>query len=101
MARARLIGLLGALAAVAAPRPALAHATNTGFGPFYDGLAHLFVTPEDLLTVVAIALFAAQHGAKAGRRAVVALPAAWLAGMAAGWFAAATAGPAWPALLLL
>jgi hydrogenase/urease accessory protein HupE len=101
VARARLIAVLGPLAVLAAPRPALAHATNTGFGPFYDGLAHLFVTPEDLLTVVAIALLAAQHGARTGRRAVVALPAAWLAGMAAGSLAAAGAVPAWPALLLL
>lgn len=101
MARARLIGWFGPLAAIAAPRPAAAHATNTGFGPFYDGLAHLFVTPEDLLTVVAIALLAAQHGARTGRRGVVALPAAWLAGMAAGPLAAAVPVPAWPALLLL
>jgi hypothetical protein len=27
---------------------ARAHLVNTGFGPFDDGLTHLFVTPEDL-----------------------------------------------------
>jgi len=37
-----------------APTPAEAHLVNTGIGPFYDGLTHLFVTPEDLLQVIAI-----------------------------------------------
>jgi urease accessory protein len=31
-----------------------AHLMNTGFGPFYDGLTHLFVTPEDLPPVIAL-----------------------------------------------
>ncbi len=62
----------------------LAHLMNTGLGPFYDGLLHLFVTPEDLLPVVALSLFAGLRGPASGRAALFALPAAWLAGMALG-----------------
>jgi hydrogenase/urease accessory protein HupE len=101
VARSRLIALLAGLAPFAAPRAAHAHATNTGFGPFYDGLAHLFVTPEDLLTVVAIALLAAMHGRATGRVAVFALPAAWLAGMTAGSIVAAPVGLEWVTLVLM
>ena len=64
--------------------PADAHLMTTGFGPFYDGLTHLFLTPEDLLQVIAIALLAGLRGARSGRFAVFVLPAAWLAGNVAG-----------------
>jgi len=64
--------------------PADAHLMTTGFGPFYDGLTHLFLTPEDLLQVIAIALLAGLRGTRAGRVAGFALPAAWLAGNVAG-----------------
>ena len=57
---------------------------NTGFGPFYDGLTHLFVTPEDLLQVIAIALLAGLRGPRIGRAVLFALPAAWLVGTVAG-----------------
>jgi len=57
---------------------------NTGFGPFYDGLTHLFVTPEDLLPVIALALLAGLRGPRFGRAVLFALPAAWLVGSAAG-----------------
>jgi len=77
-----------ALACVAAlASPAHAHMMTTGFGPFYDGLTHLFLTPEDLLPVIALALLAGLHGARAGRAALFALPAAWLGGALAGAFA--------------
>jgi len=52
---------------LAAGTPAQAHLLNTGFGPFYDGLTHPFVTPEDLLPVVALTLLAGLHGAQCGR----------------------------------
>jgi len=64
--------------------PASAHLLTTGFGPFYDGLAHLFVTPEDLLPVVAIALLAGLRGPRYGRIVLFVLPAAWLGGSLAG-----------------
>jgi hydrogenase/urease accessory protein HupE len=61
-----------------------AHLMNTGFGPFYDGLTHLFVTPEDLLPVIALALLTGLRGPRFGRAVLFALPAAWLVGSAAG-----------------
>jgi urease accessory protein len=63
---------------------ARAHLVNTGFGPFDDGLTHLFVTPEDLLPVIALALLAGLRGPRFGRVVLFALPIAWLAGSAFG-----------------
>jgi urease accessory protein len=79
MRRGAVHGLIAALAAAVAS-PAHAHLVETGFGDFYDGIAHVMVTPEDLLVVVALALLAGQRGAGAARYAIIALPAAWLAG---------------------
>ena len=79
--RPLLVLALGA--AFAAPSRAHAHLLSTGFGPFYDGLAHLFVTPEEILPVVALALLAGLHGPRFGRAVVFALPAAWLTGSVA------------------
>lgn len=64
--------------------PAHAHLMSTGFGPFYDGLTHLFITPDDLLQVIGVALLAGLAGASSARAALFALPAAWLAGSVAG-----------------
>jgi hydrogenase/urease accessory protein HupE len=61
---------------------------NTGLGPFYDGLAHLFVTPELLLPIVALTLWAGLRGPRCGRAVLLALPAAWLAGAVLGALAA-------------
>ena len=83
MKRGTVHGLVAALAAATAS-PAHAHLVETGFGDFYDGIAHVMVTPEDLLVVVALALLAGQQGAGAARYAIIALPAAWLAGGLAG-----------------
>ncbi len=82
--------------------PAGAHLMNTGFGPFYDGLAHLFVTPQDLLPVLALSLYAGLRGARSGRAVLFILPAAWLAGtIAGGLFAAASTRPAALAILTI
>lgn len=80
-------GLLAALALLA-PSVARAHLVNTGLGPFYDGVSHFALTPEDLLPALALALLAGQRGAAAGRRTLLGLPAAWLLG--------GLAGLAWP-----
>ena len=77
--------LIGAVLLVTSPA-AHAHMLNTGLGPFYDGLAHLFVTPEDLLPVIAIALLAGLRVANFGRTLLFVLPAAWLIGSFAGRF---------------
>jgi urease accessory protein len=61
-----------------------AHLMNTGLGPFYDGLTHLFVTPEDLLPVIALALFAGLCGPQSGRAVLFILPVSWLAGALVG-----------------
>lgn len=62
------------------PCYAEAHLVNTGLGPVYDGIGHLVSTPEDLIPVLALALFAGLRGATPGRRALFLLPIAWLAG---------------------
>lgn len=71
-------------ATLAAPLPAAAHLVQTGFGEFYDGIGHLFVTLPDIFVVVAVALLAGSSGAPAARRALVALPATWLVAGVAG-----------------
>jgi urease accessory protein len=62
----------------------LLHLMTTGLGPFYDGLAHFFLSPEDLLPVLALTLVAGLRGAPGGRAALFVLPLAWLAGGALG-----------------
>jgi hydrogenase/urease accessory protein HupE len=69
---------------VSAAPAAHAHLMNTGFGPFDDGLTNLFMTPEDLLPVIALALLAGLRGPSFGRAILFALPVAWLLGSAAG-----------------
>jgi hypothetical protein len=62
------------------PPRAEAHLNSTGLGPVYDGFSHFFESPEDLLPVVALSLFAGLRGAIFGRRVLFLLPAAWLLG---------------------
>ena len=81
--RGLTLSLTLAVTLAAAP-PAHAHLMNTGFGPFYDGLTHLFLTPEDLLPVVALGLLAGLRGPRCGRTVLILLPAAWLAASLAG-----------------
>ena len=72
--------LAGAAVLALAAAPAHAHLVQTGFGDFYDGIVHLAVTPEDILLVAALALFAGLRGTQAARHTVLALALAWLAG---------------------
>jgi len=76
------------------PSDAAAHLVTTGMGPVYDGIGHLLLTPEDLVPVLALALFAGLRGAAEGRRAMFLLPVAWLAGGLFGLRVTAT--PAFP-----
>jgi len=64
--------------------PAEAHLNSTGIGPFYDGLMHFLMSPEDIIPVLALALLAGLRGASFGRRALFVLPAAWFLGALAG-----------------
>jgi urease accessory protein len=82
----RRVGLLAA--GLLLPAAAQAHLVSTGLGPFYDGLSHFVLTPEDLLPALALALLVGLNGARAGRITLFVLPAAWLAG--------GLAGLAWP-----
>ena len=58
----------------------LAHLVQTGFGGFYDGMAHWALTPRDVMVVVGLALLAGMGGRTVGRWCVIVLPLAWLAG---------------------
>jgi urease accessory protein len=62
------------------PLRAEAHLNTTGLGPVYDGLLHFLLSPEDLVPVLALALFAGLRGVRHSRRALFVLPAAWLVG---------------------
>jgi hydrogenase/urease accessory protein HupE len=87
-----------------APVAAHAHLVTTGIGPVYDGIVHLFVSFEDLLAVIAIALLAGLKGPRAGRWMLFSLPLAWLLGGVAGTFVPSsplTAGPAAVSLLVI
>jgi len=75
------------------PAVARAHLTDTGLGPIYDGIAHLLLSFDDLLPVVALALLAGLNGARAGRIVLFILPVAWLAGGIAGVLAGSAAPP--------
>ena len=62
------------------PSISLAHLVNTGLGPFYDGVSHLAMSPDDLLSALALALLAGLSGARAGRHVLFILPPVWLVG---------------------
>ncbi len=73
-------GLIAAIGLMFCPSYASAHLVTTGLGPDYDDIGHLVMTPEDLIPVLAIALFAGLRGAAPGRRALFVLPLAWFVG---------------------
>ena len=64
--------------------PAEAHLNATGMGPFYDGLMHFLMSPEDIVPVVGMALLAGLRGENYGRHALFVLPTAWFLGALAG-----------------
>jgi len=76
----RHAGRLLLVSACGLASPAQAHLVQTGFGDFYDGIAHVALTPADLLLVIAVALLAGQRGTLAARWTLFALPVAWLVG---------------------
>lgn len=79
-----------------------AHLNATGMGPLYDGLTHFLTSPEDLVPALALGLLAGLRGAPYGRRAMFALPAAWLLGSLVGLPAAlASAGTLWASFWFL
>lgn len=85
LAWARRFAVLSALIAVTWVAPAEAHLVTTGLGPVYDGISHVLLSPEDLMCVLAMAVFAGLNGATAGRRTLFAFTAAWFVGGVAGY----------------
>jgi urease accessory protein len=72
----------------------IAHLVTTGLGPIYDGISHVFMSPDDLVPIIAIALLAGLNGPAAARSALFALSGAWLVGGILGLFTAAPLLPA-------
>jgi hypothetical protein len=58
----------------------LAHLMPTGFGPWADGMALLFLQPTDLLLVIGLALLAVQAGKSCSDRLPLLMPLVWLLG---------------------
>lgn len=83
MTRRRLLLAFAVTVVASLSQEASAHLVSTELGPFYDGAAHPVVTPEDLLTTLALAVLAAYGGPKAGRRLVVSLFSGWSIGVVA------------------
>ena len=71
-------------ALAASPNTAQAHLVTSGAGPFFDGVAHFFVSLDDLLVVVALSLLSGLLGKTAARGLVLVLPLAWFVGMVLG-----------------
>lgn len=100
--RSRLRWMLASLLVWAScPGQANAHLVNSGLGPFYDGIAHLAVTLEDVLAVVALALLAGLSGKQCGRTVVFVLPMAWVVGALAGRMTTFSSVPVVSAALLI
>lgn len=87
-------GAIAVLALVVCARTADAHLNSTGLGPVYDGILHFLLSPEDVLAVLALALWSGLRGAAYGRRASFLLPGAWLVAGVLGSTAPATTGNA-------
>jgi len=79
------VGAVVAAVAVGYSRTAQAHLVSTELGPLYDGAAHPLVSPQDLLTILGLAILAAYGGATSGRRLIASLTLAWAAGVCIGF----------------
>lgn len=80
--------VIAALACVLVfPAQVFAHLVTTGMGPIYDGIGHFLLSPEDMVPVIALSLFAGLRGAAAGRSIMFLLPLAWFTGGLAGFSA--------------
>jgi urease accessory protein len=90
----RAITVAVALLSLLLPVRVEAHLPSIGLGPVYDGIFHLLLSPEDLIPVIALALFAGQRGTGSSRRVLWFLPVAWLAGGFIGMFVGTPRGSA-------
>jgi urease accessory protein len=71
---------LPAILASLAPASAHAHLVVTGMGPFYDGISHFALSPEDFLPVIALAFFTGLRGPRYARVLSWTIPLGWLVG---------------------
>jgi urease accessory protein len=100
--RRSIVLLVGMLALIGMqPTRVEAHLNSSGMGPVYDGLLHFLLSPEDLIPVLALALFAGLRGAEYGRRALFVLPSAWLFGGLVGLSSSIAANPILTAISFL
>ncbi len=74
-----------------------AHLVGDAFSPFYGGLLHPLVSPQDIMAVLGLGLLAGLSGPSAGRWLLIILPLAWTGGMS---FAPSCMVPEAPAILL-
>jgi hydrogenase/urease accessory protein HupE len=81
----RGVSLVVALLTLSSPNASHADTTVTGAGPFYDGVAHFFVSLQQALPVVALALLFGLQGRRSGRWVIAVLPLCWLAGALIGF----------------
>jgi len=95
MRRLRIAALGLPALALLAPGAAEAHLIATGMGPVYDGVTHFALSPEDILPMAALALFAGLKGPVHARAGAAALTAGWFLGGAV-----AMAGLALPSVVL-
>ena len=95
------ITLAIALLSLLLPVCAEAHLPTIGLGPVYDGVFHLLLSPEDLIPVIALALFAGQKGTGSSRRVLWILPLAWFLGGFTGMFFGTPRGSALTCLSFL
>jgi hydrogenase/urease accessory protein HupE len=77
------------------PISAHAHLVQTGLGTFYDGLAHLMLTPADLVVVLGLGLLAGSCGEAASRGVLLTLPGTWLVGGLVGFSFPSAHSPPW------
>ncbi len=84
----RMLGIAAVLLVL--PAAAQAHLTGTGLGPFYDGVTHFFLSPEQIIPILALSLFAGMRGRRTGRLVLFLLPCAWFAGGLLGLYRPAT-----------
>lgn len=97
----RQVALLVAAVLLLGTSPARAHLVTTGLGPLYDGAAHFFLSAEDLVPVLALALLGGMRGPRPARWMLFALSACWMAGSVVGWHAGTPLGDLLPAVAFI
>ena len=73
----------------------IAHLFQTGLGPYYDGVLHLFVTLEDLMLVLGLSLLSGLSGKKAARGLIFVVPLSWALGGTLGLVSGQPIVPLW------